>query len=116
MTDDRLIYPADLATACASRAGQPYRPSNGLEGDLFYEAWCADCVRDAAIRADPVLGTGCAILAATMAHGLDDPGYPKEWRFGADGQPRCIAHTTDPAAPWRCAATPDLFASEDAHG
>lgn len=27
--------------------GAPYRPSNGTEGEIFFESWCTKCARDA---------------------------------------------------------------------
>lgn len=104
----RTIYPDDLAAACAKKAGQKYQPSNGTEGWCFIEAWCADCAREAAFRADPALGEGCAILATTMALRVDDEDYPAEWQFGPDGQPRCTAFTVE-GMPDRCRHTSDLF-------
>jgi len=105
---NRSIYPTDLAAAFADRAGKRYLPSNGLEGELFYEAWCSDCARDAAHRADPALGDGCPILAASMAYAFADKGYPIAWQYGLDGQPRCTAFTIE-GLPERCDRTPDLF-------
>ncbi|EME69738.1 hypothetical protein H261_11909 [Paramagnetospirillum caucaseum] len=105
---DRTIYPDDLATVCAKRAGQKYRPSNGTEGELFYGAWCADCAREAAYRADPALGEPCPILSATMTFDVSNPLYPEAWQFGADGQPTCTAFTTE-AETGRCPDTMDMF-------
>lgn len=48
------------------------------------DAFCAHCRRDK--------NHNCRILAATFGHGVDDPGYPKEWIEDADG-PRCTAFT-----------------------
>lgn len=79
---------------------EPYRPSNGIEGADFMEAWCGRCKRDSAARAGRP-EDGCAIIAATMMLDKDDPGYPKEWvaddgfrnprctAFEAEGEPRC---------------------------
>ena len=65
-----------------------YRPSNGTEGEIFMERWCARCWRDAAFRADQ--GDSCPIAAATMAFDIDDPEYPAEWIEDETG-PRCTA-------------------------
>ncbi len=102
------MYPPDHAERLKHRAGQKWRPSNGTEGELFYENWCATCVRDAAHRADPTLADGCDILAATMAWGIGDEAYPEAWRYGSDGQPRCTAFTTSEDF-YRCPETADLF-------
>lgn len=71
----------------------PYRPSNGTEGECFYEAWCCKCSKDAH------MSTGkdwdlcddneiCPIIADTLAYDINDPKYPKAWVY-KDGQPCC---------------------------
>lgn len=102
------MYPEDLAEKFKDRAGQKYRPSNGFEGDLFMGSWCAHCSRDAAHRADPDGADGCPIIAATHALDVDDEGYPAEWQYGPDGQPRCTAFT-ETGAEARCDQTLELF-------
>lgn len=92
----RTIYPDDFAKMLLGRAGQKYQPSNGTEGECFYEAWCCQCAKDKAMREgadydecddDQV----CKIIADTMAYSPDDDDYPKEWIYGKDGQPCCTA-------------------------
>lgn len=66
---------------------EPYRPSNGTEGEIFYEDWCVNCHREAA-------GRLCKILAATMIFDIGERGYPKEWVRDVGewpGNPRCTA-------------------------
>jgi hypothetical protein len=64
--------------------GQKWRPSNGTEGELFQENYCAKCDKwDAE--------DGCPIAAATFFLDEDDPAYPEEWQIGKDGQPTCTA-------------------------
>jgi hypothetical protein len=63
-------------------AGRRWRPSNGTEGELFRAAFCDRC-EHGRIR--------CTIEGATFAHQVNDPEYPNEWQFGADGQPTCTA-------------------------
>lgn len=66
---------------------EPYRPSNGTEGEFFYAEWCARCQREAGARK-------CGIIFAAMTYDEDDPEYPKEWVCDADsypGNPRCTA-------------------------
>jgi hypothetical protein len=58
---------------------------------MFQERWCEQCKRDAAFRQDMESDDGCQILAMTMAVDEDDPDYPKEWTFDAEGQPCCTA-------------------------
>lgn len=77
---------------------RPYRPSNGTEGQFFYEAWCAKCSRDAAFRNnDNDRPRGCSIIARALIYDLDDPQYPKEWIQGTDdgvfSETRCTAFT-----------------------
>lgn len=78
---------------------QPYRPSNGSEGESFMAVWCAKCERDRAHREDRD-APGCPIIVDTMAFAVDDPKYPPEWQISADhGRPICTAFTSDPEAP-----------------
>ncbi|MDB5584874.1 MAG: hypothetical protein JWR80_10050 [Bradyrhizobium sp.] len=92
-----------------SLIGKPYRPGSGTEGMAFDAKWCSHCARDAAWREDES-NDGCHVLSLTLALPIDDPEYPKEWIFGRDGRPCCTAFTTDPAKPFRCDKTTDLFA------
>ena len=59
-----------------------YRPSNGTEGQVFYDYWCARCQKD--------INEDCPIFAASMAYDIDDERYPKEWVEVEDG-PKCTA-------------------------
>ncbi len=83
------IYHETLSEVLKERAGQPWRPSNGFEGDLFSELVCSRC--------DKSDGWGCQISLAAMCHDKNEPEYPTEWIYGIDGQPCCTALTeTDP--------------------
>ncbi|ACL58508.1 hypothetical protein [Methylobacterium nodulans] len=98
----RAIYPPEHASRLSDRAGEPYRPSNGTEGDIFAAAWCSDC------RKRP----RCRIPLRAMAHDISERGYPHQWRYGGDGQPICTAHDNGPPPPRRarpCRRTGDLF-------
>jgi hypothetical protein len=57
--------------------GEPYRPSNGTEGEYFYEGWCAHCKRDRTYRERQE--DGCEIFARSMAYSVGEKGYPVEW-------------------------------------
>lgn len=85
------LYMDDLAERLKARAGKPYQPSNGSEGEMFMDMWCARCTHDAAFRADPNAADGCEIVANTMAMSARDPDYPREWQYSTDGQPICRA-------------------------
>lgn len=110
------IYPKELAEMRIERAGQKYQPSNGTEGFIFMEAWCAECQRDKAMREGADFDEcdddeRCDIIGDTMAYDVDDPEYPSEWQFGTDGQPRCTAFVEagQPIPEPRCTKTLDLF-------
>ena len=94
-----------------ARAGEPYRPSNGTEGEIFQALRWAGCRHDRASD-----GNGRLIELAAWAYDLGDEGYLAEWQYGADGQPRCTAFKDRhrPARTPRCGATDDLFGGEDA--
>lgn len=81
------IYAGDWS-ACA---GKPYQPSNGTEGEMFMHMWCSGCERDRAFREDPDNNDGCEIAANVMAYRVSDPKYPAEWRYDAEGTPKCSA-------------------------
>lgn len=62
-----------------------YKPSNGTEGVMFDDAWCAKCQRDAAYRKTGK-GSGCFIIVRAMID--EDP--PSEWIIDEDGV-KCTA-------------------------
>lgn len=62
---------------------RPFRPSNSSEGDWFMSEWCERCRKDT--EDEP-----CPILMASMAYGVDEPGYPAAWVTDESG-PRCTA-------------------------
>lgn len=75
---------------------EPYRPSNGSEGESFYEGWCAHCEHD---RCED---NPCEILGRTLALDADHPDYPAAWvRDVGDwpGNPRCTAFVPLVGAP-----------------
>ena len=78
------LYMPEFADKLKHRAGMKWRPSNGTEGDIFMESWCAKCKRD--------INFDCEIIAKTMVFSFDDERYPKEWQYGEDGQPKCTAY------------------------
>lgn len=64
---------------------KPYRPSNGSEGEWFFNTYCDRCWFD---RTED-----CPILAATLVYEVDDPEYPKEWVDDGDRCGRCTQFT-----------------------
>jgi hypothetical protein len=72
-----------------SNAVRPYRPSNGTEGEIFMERWCATCQRDADFQ-DGNDGAGCEIAARALAFDIGQPDYPAEWCETSEG-PLCTA-------------------------
>lgn len=92
------IYPAELAARMTP--GAPYRPSNGTEGEVFYERWCAGCA---------LFEEGdCDIYLGSLLLGIGHEDYPPELVYDERGQPSCSARRSGGAAE-RCGATPDLF-------
>ena len=69
---------------------EPYRPSNGTEGEAFMARWCYQCA--------DLGGTGdvapCPILGDTLA-GLEVP----QWRQDGPAGPRCTAFRESPDDP-----------------
>lgn len=88
-------------------AGQPYRPSNGTEGEMFQKQHCHRC------RHDQDEDEPCEILTYSMACDLGDADYPVEWVYDRNGRPTCTAFhdvlSEEPAAVARCSQTLDMF-------
>ena len=85
-------------------SSEKYRPSNGTEGMSFMAEFCDQC----AVRGI------CRILPKVMALHTDDPEYPEQWTYDAEGYPTC-ASFTESSGPKRrkpCSKTADLFAAE----
>ena len=72
---------------------EPYRPSNGTEGEIFIARWCSTCEHERARRDDPD-ADGCDIVAWTMALPITHTDYPTQWQQGPHG-PRCTAYWED---------------------
>lgn len=113
---NQAIYPATFAEMLVKRAGEKYRPSNGTEGEVFFDCWCRHCQRDKAMREGVDIdecddNERCDIIAKTFCHDVKDAEYPIEWQYGKDGQPRCTAYiNAGEAIPTpRCSNTKELF-------
>lgn len=76
---------------------KPYRPSNGTEGDDFYNKWCGQCSREDGAR------YGCTILAVAFAGNS-----PDEWIYLND-TPTCTAFRGEPLPEPRCPFTKEMF-------
>lgn len=97
---------------------EPYRPSNGTEGDIFMSYFCARCERDKDFQDDPEMGISCPIVANALAFGITEEGYSKEWvrdvdsdvtTIGGSGA-RCTAFVErGEEIPYRSDKTPDMF-------
>lgn len=69
---------------------EPYRPSNGTDGELFMSRFCDRCKHDAKFRETQDAEDGCPIIVRAFAYLTDEPGYPTEW-IEDDQGPRCTA-------------------------
>ena len=96
------IFPPEAAALYRSLAGQKYQPSNGMEGEIFMQRWCCQCA-----RFDP--DDGCGIQSDTMLYALEDPNYPKEWRYTETGQPECTDFWEGDDMPVKDDLTMDMF-------
>lgn len=121
MSTQRTIkmYPDTWASMNAERCGQKYQPSNGTEGEIFFESWCRQCARDKAMNSGEDYdecddNEVCGIIALTFSHNVNDPEYPSEWQYDKQGQPCCTAFVEvgKPIQEPRCEHTVDLFGDE----
>lgn len=99
------IYPDSFAAIVIENGSidKKWRPSNGTEGELFFNCWCDDCERSGCRT--------CEIIGRTMFHEKDDPEYPIEWQYSPNGHPCCTAYVPigEPIPEPRCEHTVDLF-------
>ncbi len=98
------------ASDTARERTRKYRPSCGSEGADFIDHWCGRCKHDVAFRNDE--GDSCPIIANSFVFKMDDPKYPPEWQYAADGCPVCTAfeEIDSPDKRDENAAIRDLFA------
>lgn len=103
-------------TLNAAKAVRLYRPSSGTEGIGFYENWCFKCAKDAHMNSGKDWDSCgkdeiCSIIGDTLAYGIDDPKYPREWVLSQSGRPMCLAF--EPMGkPYRCPRTVDMFTGQ----
>lgn len=95
MALDQKIYPDDMAERMKAQAGEPYRPSNGSEGNAFEGVFCEFCAHDKDWREwlegeqEGEAPEPCPIWSNCVALSIGDEEYPKELVIGEDGQPTC---------------------------
>ena len=69
-----------------------YQPSNGTEGDIFMESFCAKCKHCGGDPGYPEDGFDCDILDNSLIYDVDDKEYPEEWTYDKDGKPTCTKY------------------------
>lgn len=83
-----------------------YRPSNGTEGDIFVNEWCAFCAHN---PTNNEAENQCETLFKSFVYGIEEEEYPNEWRY-IDGRPGCTRfQQRDSAVTPRCKLTNDMF-------
>ena len=89
---------------------EKYLPSNGTEGEFFFDDWCRKCARDRSMRdGDPVEDCDddelCDIIARAFRGEVD------EWIYGPDDEPMCTAFVPagEPIPPPKDDRTIDMF-------
>lgn len=71
--------------------GESFRPSNGMEGMIFTEAFCERCIHEKFMHTQQHGDMQCDILNRTMLHDKVEDGYPTEWIYNDEGWPVCTA-------------------------
>jgi hypothetical protein len=94
MESERQMNRGGIVPGYQDEVGASYRPSNGTEGDFFFDRFCFHCERDRKFQEGGDGSEGCDILARTFALDEDDPNYPTEWVWAdedGDVVPVCTA-------------------------
>lgn len=78
-----------------NKPGDKYRPSNGTEGEIFEENYCAKC---RFYDAQEGVLTVCSkeLQDRAMIFDIDSPKYPSEWTYTEQGKPTCTAWQPQP--------------------
>ena len=71
-----------------SYAGKPYRPSNGIEGMIFEDHFCSQCIHQ---NPDPEKEKNCEIAMRAFCFDMGEKDYPSEWKYDPLGNPTCTA-------------------------
>jgi hypothetical protein len=61
-----------------------YKPSSGIDGDLFIGIYCDNCVND-----DPANDLYCEILVEATFYGIENKNYPDALVY-ENGKPKCM--------------------------
>jgi hypothetical protein len=74
-------------------AGKVFMPSNGTEGMIFTDAFCDCCIHEKFSHTQNHADKKCDIMSRSIIYWYEpnNPEYPKEWRFNAEGWPVCEA-------------------------
>lgn len=59
-----------------------YRPVNNMEGGIFIDNWCLNCLNET----DKL---PCRILTCAFVFDINDESYPEEWTYNDNGSPIC---------------------------
>lgn len=98
-------------------SNKPWRwmPSNGSEGEAFWEQWCMNCARDLPMSQGKNIDEcsddeKCQILADSFVCETI-----KEWVVGKNGRPECTAfvHVDEETPAQRCQLTIDMFDQQE---
>jgi hypothetical protein len=79
------LFDDHLANLKKSDVGELYCPSNGTEGDMFFDGECEGCVYQSLHDE----GDFCLTEFLCFYFETSDPEYPVELQINADGQPFC---------------------------
>lgn len=90
------LFANDNAEMNKKRAGEPYRPANVTEVDLFFGAECRDCIHQTDYKQNHV----CETESLSFWVPRDHARYPIELQYGPDGQPCCRRKNVIPSAPY----------------
>lgn len=72
------------------QAGEIFMPSNGTEGDCFNSAFCDRCIHEKWTHTQNHADKKCDILNRAIIYWYtNDPNYPNQWRYNAEGWPIC---------------------------
>jgi len=69
-----------------------YRPSNGSEGEWFMDKFCENCLYEKWTHTMNDKDAKCDILSNSMLYDLNDPKYPAEWTYDAQGHATCTKY------------------------